>query len=70
MMGAAAGLHSDDARRKLPSQSNQRLAPHLTPHDDRPFPKSLRASEHDRPDVKQAREEWTGVRRPKMRLDI
>jgi hypothetical protein len=32
-MSAAAGLHADDARRKLPRQSNQRLPPHLTPHD-------------------------------------
>jgi hypothetical protein len=31
--------------------------------------KILRASEHDRPDVKQAREEWTGVRQPNMRLE-
>ena len=31
--------------------------------------KTLRASEQDRPDVKQAREEWTGVRQPKMRLE-
>src|ERR1700687_2005709 len=31
--------------------------------------KNLRASEHERPDVKQAREEWTGVRQPKMRLE-
>jgi hypothetical protein len=27
------------------------------------------ASEQDRPDVKQTREEWTGVRQPKMRLE-
>jgi transposase len=33
------------------------------------FKKTLRASEHDRPDVKQAREEWTAVRQPKMRLE-
>ena len=33
------------------------------------FKKILRASEHDRPDVKQAREEWTGVRQPNMRLE-
>jgi transposase len=31
--------------------------------------KTLRASEHDRPDVKQAREEWIGVRQPEMRLE-
>jgi hypothetical protein len=31
--------------------------------------KILRASEHDRPDVKQAREEWIGVRQAKMRLE-
>ena len=31
--------------------------------------KILRTSEHDRPDVKQTREEWTGVRQPKMRLE-
>ena len=31
--------------------------------------KTLRASEHDRPDVKQAREEWTAVRQPEMRLE-
>ena len=35
MMGAAAGLHPDDARRKLLRQSNQCLAPHPTPHHDR-----------------------------------
>jgi transposase len=33
------------------------------------FKKTLRASEHDRPDVKQAREEWIGVRQPEMRLE-
>jgi transposase len=33
------------------------------------FKKTLRASEQDCPDVKQAREEWTGVRQPKMRLE-
>src|SRR5208282_1031214 len=33
------------------------------------FKKTLRASEQDRPDVKQAREEWTGVRQPKMQLE-
>src|ERR1700678_3268221 len=32
------------------------------------FKKTLRASEHDRPDIKQAREEWTEVRQPRMRL--
>ena len=31
--------------------------------------KTLRASEHDRPDVRKAREEWTAVRQPKMRLE-
>jgi transposase len=31
--------------------------------------KTLRASEHDRPDVKQAREEWTSTRQPIMRLE-
>ena len=31
--------------------------------------KTLRASEHDRPDINQAREEWTGVRQPRMRLE-
>jgi hypothetical protein len=35
MKDAAASLHSDDARNKLPSQSNQRRAPRLTPYDDR-----------------------------------
>ena len=35
MMGPAAGLHPDNAGRKLLRQSNQRLAPHLTPHNDR-----------------------------------
>ena len=30
---------------------------------------TLRASEHDRPDVKQAREEWTLTRQPTMRLE-
>ena len=35
MMGAAAGLHPDNARSKLLRQSDQRLAPHLSPHDDR-----------------------------------
>ena len=33
------------------------------------FKKTLRASEQDRPDIKQAREEWTSVRQPKMRLE-
>ncbi len=33
------------------------------------FKKTLRASEHDRPEVKQAREEWTSIRRPNMRLE-
>lgn len=33
------------------------------------FKKTLRASEHDRPDVKQAREEWTLTRQPAMRLE-
>jgi hypothetical protein len=28
-----------------------------------------RASEHDRPDIKQAREEWTLTRQPIMRLE-
>src|SRR5271167_2442928 len=31
--------------------------------------KTLRASEQDRPDIKQAREEWTEVRQPRMRLE-
>src|SRR6476619_1319661 len=31
--------------------------------------KTLRASEHDRPDIKQAREEWTLTRQPTMRLE-
>jgi hypothetical protein len=35
MMGAAAGLHPDNARRKLLRQSNQRFPSHLTPHHDR-----------------------------------
>ena len=35
MMGTAAGLHSDNARRELLRQSNQRLPSHLTPHNDR-----------------------------------
>jgi transposase len=30
---------------------------------------NLRASEQDRPDIKQAREEWTEVRQPQMRLE-
>jgi transposase len=34
-----------------------------------PFHKTLRASEHDRPDIKQAREEWTSTRQPIMRLE-
>ena len=34
-----------------------------------PFHKTLRASEHDRPDIKQAREEWTLTRQPIMRLE-
>jgi transposase len=33
------------------------------------FKKTLRASEQDRPDVKQAREEWTTARQPKVRLE-
>ena len=33
------------------------------------FKKTLRASEHDRPDVKQAREQWTSARQPVMRLE-
>src|ERR1700735_3752155 len=33
------------------------------------FKKTLRASEQDRLDIKQAREEWTSVRQPKMRLE-
>src|SRR5580700_2531211 len=33
------------------------------------FKKTLQASEQDRLDVKQAREEWTSVRQPKMRLE-
>jgi hypothetical protein len=31
--------------------------------------KTLRASEHDRPDIKQAREEWTSTRQPIIRLE-
>ena len=31
--------------------------------------KTLRAGEHDRPDIKQAREEWTLTRQPIMRLE-
>ena len=34
-----------------------------------PFHKTLRASEHDGPDIKQAREEWTLTRQPTMRLE-
>jgi hypothetical protein len=33
------------------------------------FKKTLRASEHDRRDIKQAREEWTSTRKPIMRLE-
>ena len=33
------------------------------------FKKTLRASEHDRTDVKQAREEWISARQPVMRLE-
>jgi transposase len=33
------------------------------------FKKTLRASEQDRADIKQAREEWTQVRQPRMRLE-
>jgi transposase len=33
------------------------------------FKKTLRASEQDRLDIKQAREEWTEVRQPRMRLE-
>ena len=36
MMGAAAGLHPDNARRKLLRQSNQRLPPYLATHNNRP----------------------------------
>src|ERR1700733_8570920 len=35
MMGPAAGLHPDNARRKLLRQSNQRLSPYLATHNDR-----------------------------------
>ena len=35
MMGAAAGLHPDNARSKLLRQSNQRLSSYLTPHNHR-----------------------------------
>ena len=111
MMGAVAGLHPDNARRKLLRQSNQRLPPCLATHNNRPgriqpnhaadvlaevdakhrdihpflllirrraydagrrggpFHKTLRASEHDRLDIKQAREEWTSTRQPTMRLE-
>src|SRR2546430_8121306 len=31
--------------------------------------KTLLASEQDRPDVKAAREEWTAIRQPRMRLE-
>jgi transposase len=31
--------------------------------------KTLRAGEHDCPDIKQAREEWTEARQPRMRLE-
>jgi hypothetical protein len=34
MMGAATGLHSDNARRELLRQGDQRLPSHFTPHDD------------------------------------
>src|ERR1700683_2836 len=34
MMSATARLHSDNARRELLRQSDQRLAPYLAPHDD------------------------------------
>ena len=33
------------------------------------LPRQARASEHDRPDVKQAREQWTSARQPVMRLE-
>ena len=33
------------------------------------FKKTLLASEQDRPDVRQAREEWTATRQPRMRLE-
>src|SRR5271169_6873834 len=33
------------------------------------FKKTLRASEQDRADIKQAREEWTQLRQPRMRLE-
>ena len=35
VVSAAAGLHSDDARRKLLRQPNQGLSSYLTPHHDR-----------------------------------
>jgi hypothetical protein len=35
VMSTAAGLHSDDGRRKLLRQPNQGLSSHLTPRDDR-----------------------------------
>ena len=35
MMGAAAGLHPDNARRKLLRQRDQRLASHPAPHHNR-----------------------------------
>src|SRR6516225_723858 len=35
VMSAAAGLHSDDARRKLLRQPNQGLSSYFTPHHDR-----------------------------------
>lgn len=33
------------------------------------FKKTLLASEQDRPDIRQAREQWTTTRQPKMRLE-
>jgi hypothetical protein len=35
VMGATACFHSDNASRQLLRQSDERLAPHLAPHDDR-----------------------------------
>jgi hypothetical protein len=41
----------------------------LNPHWLSLQKKTLRASEHDPPDIKQAREEWTFTRQPIMRLE-
>ena len=54
---AATGTRADPARSRL--AHSQRL----------PLQKTLLASEQDRPDVRQAREEWTATRQPRMRLE-